>query len=134
MQIFDDLTPGTRYVHNKTGVEYELISSTPGNAVRQATATIRGDGKTFIVNAGVLENLYTLLEPEEPETLAALPIGSLIIDAIDPEPEPTEPESEPELVFRRKGRPMNERRPDFKSYFGEPRKDGPNPDHWKKKI
>lgn len=123
MYDFCDLEIGARFIHKKTGVVWKLTDV--GRVTAGVFALIIKDpaGRSVQTTPAILENLYTVVE--EPEPIAALPIGSMRIESIEPEPEPGPPEELPELVFRRKGRPENIRRPDFKSYFGEPRKEGP---------
>lgn len=114
-----DLEIGVRYRHNKTGVVFELT------AANRNAATLTGpDGKSINVPPGVLDNLYSIVEPAE--SVGILPIGSISIEFDGPTPPPALGSSDEldELPFKRSGRPRVER-PSIDSYFGEPRKLGP---------
>ncbi len=136
MTIFDpfEFTPGVRYRHNKTNAVFVLESVAQRSPTIEPVAKIRAaDGRTFQVSPAQLREMYSEIDDDgfhvEPEPgadpgdgSARLPIGSVSIDAIDPEP--GEFDASPELNFRRSGRPVKPIS-EIQSYFGTPQKYGP---------
>lgn len=129
----DELETGARYLHRKTGVVWTVAKVGRIHGDVFSVIIQDPDGNEIKVPPGVLisETLYSEIETEDAEPVGILPIGSLeILDDDPPAITPPaalrtpDPENEPELIFKRPGRPRVEPI-NFDSYFGEPKKLGP---------